>query len=256
MQKNLVKFGAFFLAGPLVTSLVLVDVTAEAQAPAPSYTATVTDGSVVMTVDQATIGVTDDRSLQISDRAGALLTTLPLGFVLEGRQGDIRYAISDDAHTVRLTPDMATLRSPVAATDIASPLEEQLALDELATSLTRNTLLGTLAGSAIGALVGAAIGVASCLVVGPGCIATIPAAVVAFAAGGGVAGTLVAGGATLASGLWKYITTRNSPPGQSPYANSDGQQNPDGTGVPDANLRLPSGSAGGIRPGSSGGSSR
>ncbi|WP_435590118.1 hypothetical protein [Nocardia sp. bgisy118] len=228
---------------------------ARAQPAEPTYNATIVDGSVVMTVDQATIGVSDDRSLQISDRTGAMLTALPLGFVLDGQQGDIRYVISDDAHTVRLTPDLRTLRPP-ATEAIASPMEEQLALDELASNLTRNTVIGTVVGSVIGALVGGAVGLASCAVVGPGCIATVPVAMAAFAAGGGVAGTLVAGGAALASGLWKYITTRNAPPGQSPYAHDDGLLDLDGTGVPDARPQLPTGSASGIRAGSSGGSSR
>ncbi|MFE3229426.1 hypothetical protein [Nocardia sp. NPDC059228] len=248
------KIGPLGLAGTAVASLVLTSTaTAHAQPTEPTYNATIADGAVIFTVDQATITLGHDRTLQISDRSGTPLAALPLEFLLDDQHGELGYTLSTDARTVTLTPDLASLR-PATATEIASPLEEQHALDDLASGLTRNTLAGLVIGTVAGALVGGAIGLASCVVVGPGCLATVPAAVTAFAAGGGITGTILGGGTAAASGLWKYITTRNAAPGQSPYANGD-LNDPNGTGIPDAHLRLPSGSASGLKSGSSGGSS-
>jgi hypothetical protein len=90
--------------------------------------------------------------------------------------------------------------------------------------------------------------------VGPGCLATIPAAVLAFAGAGGVAGTVLVGGGALAAGLWNYLTVLQAPPGQSSYAGQGGMLDPNGTGAPDAQLQLPSGSANGLGAGSASGS--
>ncbi|MET9492458.1 hypothetical protein [Nocardia sp. NPDC006630] len=246
------KICSLGIAGSAVAAL-LGTAPAHAQLPEPAYTATIEGESVVLTLEQATVGLGPSRTLLISDdRSGAALAPLPLGFTLNGQYGDIGYAISSDQRTLTLTPDLTTLRRPTAQ-EIASPLEEQAALDDLASGLTRNTFVGMAVGTVVGALVGGAIGVASCVVVGPGCLATLPAAVTAFAAGGGLAGTIAGGGATLATGVWKYVTTRNSPPGQSTYAHDP--NDPNSTGVPDAHLRLPTGSASGLKSGSSGGSS-
>ncbi|MET7771966.1 hypothetical protein [Nocardia sp. NPDC005366] len=237
------------LAVALATGLALpttVPATA-APEPTPTYRAGVVGGMVVAAVDAATVvSAPGDDALSIIDTTGAQLLRLPLHYTLDDQRFPIRYRISDDAHSVALAPGRDTH-------PIASPMEHQLALNDLATDLTVGTLVGTVAGTVLGALVGAAIGLGSCLVVGPGCLATTPAAIAAFAAGGGVLGTVVVGGAGMADGLWKYLTTLNSAPGQSPYAGRDGILDPAGTGVPDANLRLPSGSAGGLKAGSSGG---
>ncbi|RMI28176.1 hypothetical protein [Nocardia stercoris] len=247
------KIGSLGLAGAAAASLVLAAATtADAQPADPAYHATLTGGAVVLTVDRATIAAGPDRTLQISDLSGARLAALPLGFLLDDQRGDLGYSLSDDARTVTLTPDLTSLR-PATATEIASPLEEQRALDDLASGLTRNTLAGLVIGTVAGALVGGAVGLASCLVVGPGCLATVPAAVAAFASGGGITGTIAGGGTGAVGGLWKYLTIRNVDPGRSPDTGGD-LNDPDGTGIPDAHLRLPSGSAAGLKSGSSAGS--
>ncbi|MEV0708164.1 hypothetical protein [Nocardia aurea] len=237
------------LAVALTTGLALPTTVSATAAPqlTPSYRAGVVDGMVVAAVDAATfVPAPDNETLDVVDPAGSRLLRLPLHYTLDDQRFPIRYRLSGDAHAVTLAPGLD-------ARPIASPMEHQLALNDLATNLTVGTLVGTVAGAVLGALVGAAIGLGSCLVVGPGCLATTPAAIAAFAAGGGVLGTVAVGGAGMADGLWKYLTTLNSAPGQSQYAGRDGILDPSGTGVPDANLRLPSGSAGGLKAGSSGG---
>ncbi|MFJ2837987.1 MULTISPECIES: hypothetical protein [Nocardia] len=237
---------------------VLLAAAAIAAAPASAesgaaaqFESAVVGGAVVTTLTSGGFAVAaDGLTIEIRDDGGTRIDVLPLAFELEGQRHRITQHISDAGRTLTLTPDTAGISS------IASPMEEQLALNELAGNLTRGTVVGTLVGTVVGALVGAVIGLGSCLIVGPACLATTPAAIAAFAGAGGLAGTLLAGAATLVDGVWKYLRTRQSEPGQSPFANQDGVLDPQGTGVPDANLRLPSGSANGLKTGSSSGSSR
>ncbi|MBU3063049.1 hypothetical protein KO481_16135 [Nocardia sp. NEAU-G5] len=196
------------------------------------YQAEVVNGTVVTTLDAASFTLADDRqSVLAHDDVGQLVLALPLVFELDGVAHPINQQILDAGHTLVLAPD--TLRP------IASPLENQLALDEFAGNMTKASLAATVGGFVIGALVGAVIGLGSCLLVGPGCLATAPAAILAFAGGGSLAATLALGGGALGYGLWKYITTLQAAPGHSEYANHDGLLDPDGTGVPNANLRIP-----------------
>lgn len=240
-----------------LTAIVAAGITAQpacADVPTPvPYRIHVVGDSVVTTVDNARFALSEDRQLVVlHDSTDQAVEFLPVAYSIGGMVRPLAESISDDGSTLTLRPDMNRLES--APRTVASPLEEQRALTELASSLTRGPLLGTAVGTVVGALVGAAIGAASCLVVGPACIATVPAAALAFAAAGGLAGTLVGGGVALTDGLWKYLSTVQSPPGQSPYADRDGVTTPDGVVIPDANLQLPSGSSSGIRSGSSSGS--
>lgn len=220
---------------------------AESAPTAPAYASAVVGDSVVTVLDQALFSATaDGRAVEIRTLAGDPVLSLPTEFLLDGAHHSIRFHVMDAGRALVLTPD--TVVRPVA-----SAMENQLALDDFASGMAK-VPLGTIAGAVIGALVGAVIGLGSCLVVGPACLATAPAAIGAFAGAGGVLGTLIAGGAALADGLWKYITTVQAAPGQSAYAERGGILDPDGTGVPDATLRLPKGLGAGSSSGSSGGS--
>ncbi|WP_454195240.1 hypothetical protein [Nocardia sp. Marseille-Q1738] len=223
--------------------------------PSDTYRVDIIGQSVVTTLDGATFALAPDRqSVSILDLDGELLDTLPLAFTIDGERHEIAQQITGAGRVLTLIPDVASHRD--RAQPVASPLEEQLALNDLSNNLTRGTVVGTVVGLATGAVIGAVIGLGSCLVVGPGCLATAPAVIMALAAGGGLVGTLLGGGIGLADGLWKYLTTRQAAPGTSPYANQDDLLDPNGAGVPDAELRLPSGSAGGLRSGSFSGSGR
>ncbi|MCC3317261.1 hypothetical protein [Nocardia africana] len=188
----------------------------------------------------------DDGSVRVSV-GGTPVATLPARFTVDGIAHRIDTRIDDGGRTLTLTPD-------IAVRPAASAMENQLALNDFATVMSRGPVIGTVVGTVLGALVGAAVGASTCLVVGPGCLATIPAAVLAFAGAGGVAGTVLVGGGALAAGLWNYLTVLQAPPGQSSYAGQGGMLDPNGTGAPDAQLQLPSGSANGLGAGSASGS--
>jgi hypothetical protein len=214
----------------------------------------VSGGSVVTRLDNATFATDPDgRTVHILSSQGQLLEELPLVFQVNNQEFAVGQQISEDQRTLTLNPDITAVHQ-AGLTPVASPMEDQLALNQLSGDLGRNLGIGGFAGTVLGAAVGAAIGLGSCLVVGPACLAILPAAIAAFAGAGGVAGTLTGGGAALADAGWKYLLTIQSPPGQSPYAGQDGILDENGTGVPDANLRLPSGSADGFKSGSSSGS--
>ncbi|MEU6586908.1 hypothetical protein [Nocardia sp. NPDC046763] len=223
-----------FAAITASTALLVATPPANAEPETPArYSAAVVDGTVVTTLDDATFTLSaDQRSVLAHDSAGQLVLALPLAFDLDGVVHPIRQQILDAGRTLVLTPDSGLH-------PIASPRENQLALTDFAGNMTKASLAATVGGFVIGALVGAVIGLGSCLIVGPGCLATVPAAILAFAGGGGLAATLTLGGAALAQGLWKYVTTLQAEPGQSEYADHDGLLDPDGTGVPDATLRIP-----------------
>ncbi len=232
-----------------------VTVTAAAANAEPAevvqYRASVVADSVVTTLDHATFALEPGgRAVAVHAADGQQLLELPLAFLLDGQLRTIQQSITGDGRTLILTPDNGIR-------PVASPMEDQLALNDLATNMSTGPLVGGLVGAVVGALVGAVIGLGSCLVVGPACLATAPAAIGAFAGGGGLLGTLLVGGAAMADGLWKYVTTLQAAPGESAYATKDGILDPNGTGVPDANLRLPKGVLGsGSSSGSASGSAK
>ncbi|MGV9838325.1 hypothetical protein ACWDUL_29560 [Nocardia niigatensis] len=230
MRLRTTAFAAIVAAGAM--TVAATPATAEPTASA-HYRTGVVDGSVVTTLEDATFTLAaDQRSVLVHDAAGQLVFSLPLAFELDGVPHPILQQITDAGRTLVLIPDTG-LR------EIASPLENQLALTEFAGNMTKATLAGTVGGFVVGALVGAVIGLGSCLLVGPGCLATTPAAIMAFAGAGGLIGPLALGGAALVDGVWKYVTTLQATPGESAYADKGGLLDPDGTGVPDANLRIP-----------------
>lgn len=232
------KSRAFLIAAALTTSAITVaaaPVSAETGTTAQWY-ATVVDGTVVSTIDGSFTLAADLGTITVRDSSGAQIDSVPLAFELDGHGYPIHQQISADGRTLTLTPDPAA-RLGVQA--VASPLEDQLAMGALSGDVRNGSLVGTIAGTVLGLLVGAAIGLGSCLFVGPACLVTAPAAIAAFLGVGGMAGSLIGGGGALASGFWKFLSTLQAAPGTSVYAHDDGLLDPEGTGVPDANLRLP-----------------
>ncbi|WP_431955761.1 hypothetical protein [Nocardia lijiangensis] len=214
------------------------------------FHATLAPNSVIITLDHADFVPAAGRAaVDIHDEQGTVVSTVPSTMQIDQHRFPVAAQISPDRRTLTLTPDLGAVRA-AGPSPVASPFEEQLALNDLTGDLSTNMTVGSIAGMLVGAVVGAGLGLGSCLITGPGCLVILPAAVTAFAAGGGVAGTLVGGAATLADSGWRYLLTVQSPPGQSPYANSDGLQDPGGAGAPNANLRLPSGSGDAITTGS------
>ncbi|MGW5108590.1 hypothetical protein [Nocardia sp. NPDC004123] len=222
--------------------------------PPVHYTVSAVGESVRTVLDGGSFAVAaDGQSIEVHDNAGLAVDAIPLTVFVGNGSVPVAQRIDDGKRTLTLTPDVGGV--PAAALQpIGSPIENQLALTDLANSLSRGPLIGTAIGMAVGAVIGGVLGLSTCAVIGPACVATVPAAVLVFSGAGGLAGTLVGGGAGLVDGVRKYLITLQSAPGESPYAQT-GLVDPDGTGVPDAILRLPSGSSNGLRSGSSGGSS-
>ncbi|MEC3916801.1 hypothetical protein [Nocardia sp. CDC160] len=231
MKLRTTAFAAITAAGAI--TFAAVPATADPTTTA-TYHAGVQGDSVVTMLDGATFALAPDAgSVIIRAVDGAQLDTLPLAYEIDGVRHPILQRISADGRTLALTPD-------TGVRPVASPLENQMALTEFASHMSTGTLVGTIGGFVVGALVGAVVGLGSCLIVGPGCLATTPAAIAAFASAGGLVGTLALGGAALVDGVWKYVRTLQAAPGESAYADHGGLLDPNGTGVPDAIPRLPS----------------
>ncbi|GAB3203536.1 hypothetical protein GCM10027262_00860 [Nocardia tengchongensis] len=188
----------------------------------------------------------DGGSIVILDDGGQTVGQIPLAFRLADREYPVRQVISDDGRTLRLAADLGGNAPP--AQPVASPLENQLAANDALSKLSLASSIGPLAGAAAGAVIGAVVALASCVVLTIGCLLTGLPIIGVFAGAGGLAGTILAGGAAAVTGAQTYLNTLAAEPGNSQYA-KDGQGT-DGAGVPDAVLRVPK-----LATGSSGGSS-
>ncbi|MEV6659676.1 ammonium transporter [Nocardia fluminea] len=214
------------MAALLATAAVTVTGTAHAQPqPSPStvtYRADIVDGDVLTTLDGGTFALASDRDVvEIRDTAGTVLDALPLGFRVDGQQLGIEEQISADGTTLRLRPQLDTI-DHAALKPVASPVENQLAMNDLINSVSIGTSIGSLIGTAVGAVLGIGVGIAmagvSCLVLTLGCIVTILPTIGLTGAIGALAGSVLVGGPTAAVALYEYITTLNTAPGQSKFA--------------------------------------
>ncbi|MFI7193289.1 hypothetical protein ACIBQ0_26455 [Nocardia nova] len=194
--------------------------------PAPAvvtYRAASTDtGSVTVELTHGRFAVDPDgTAVTVRDDAGRVLDTLPLAYAIGDQRMPIRARIGGDATTLTLTPETAALRSD-APTPVASPLENQLAMNDLVNAVSIGTSVGALIGTAVGAVLGIGLGIAlagaSCAVLSVGCVVAVLPIVSLAGAAGGVAGLVLGGGPATAAGLYRYVTTLLAPPGTSEYA--------------------------------------
>ncbi|MGW4771867.1 hypothetical protein ACWEO2_27990 [Nocardia sp. NPDC004278] len=216
-----------FAAASTVAGVVLTAATATAAptdvSPEVSYRSQLTtDQSVVTILENGTFALSDDGSaVSIFNNAGRVLDSLPLRVRIDDQTLPVRHQIAPDGHTLTLTPDVAAIRRDELK-PVASPVENQLAMNDLINAVSIGTSVGSLLGTAVGAVLGVGVGVAlagaSCLVLSLGCVvAVLP--IVALAGGvGGMAGLVVGGGPTAAIAVYQYLTTLNAPPGTSKYA--------------------------------------
>lgn len=213
---------AIAAAGITVATATAHATPAPPAAPQVSYQATLSGNTVVVDLEHGTfVRAEEKNSVGIRDAAGTVLDTLPLSYTIDEQQLPIREQISADGRTLRLTPDLTAVdRSTLRP--VASPLENQLAMNDLINTVSVSTSIGSLIGTAIGATLGIGVGFAlagaSCLVLSLGCVvAVLP--IVSLAAGvGGIAGLVIAGAPSVAFALYQYVTTLNAAPGESIYA--------------------------------------
>ncbi|MFE3759080.1 hypothetical protein ACFXO9_32660 [Nocardia tengchongensis] len=213
-------------AGVAITAAT-ANATPESTTPQVTYHATLSDSSVVVTLDHGTFAAGQADSVAIRDAAGIVLDSLPLTYTLDDRKLPLHQTITDDGRTLRLTPDLTTVdrTTPTPVADlkpVASPLENQLAMNDLINAASIGTSVGSLVGTAIGAVLGTGVGFAlagaSCLVLSLGCVVAVLPIVSLVAGVGGLAGLVLGGGPTIAYALYQYVTTLNAAPGQSIYA--------------------------------------
>ncbi|WP_157163533.1 hypothetical protein [Nocardia aobensis] len=243
------------LAAVLLTATALTTTAAVTEAEVPTiagssierdgstnalhYRATLDGETVVVVLENGTFELgPDQRSVLVRNTSGTALDSLPLAYNLDGQQLPIRPQIAADGRMIQLVPELEAINRR-ALKPVASPLENQLAMNDLINAVSIGTSIGSLIGTAIGAALGVGIGFAvagaSCAVISVGCvIAVLP--IVALVGGvGGLAGMVVAGGPTAGIALYNYVTTLQAAPGHSQYAqNLPGATDtqPLGTGAP------------------------
>ncbi|MGW3281437.1 hypothetical protein [Nocardia rhamnosiphila] len=211
-----------------LTAIGVISVAATAYAdpdrPAPvvSYRAALVERSVVTTLDHGTFARTDaGDSIAIRNTAAEIVDTLPLTYSLDGQALPLRRQISGDGRTLTITPDSTGL-DRAALRPVASPLENQLAMNDLINAVSISTSLGTLVGTALGAIAGVGVGIAlsgaTCVALSLGCVVAVLPIMSLAAAAGGITGLILAGGPTSVAAAFDYFTTLNAPPGTSKYA--------------------------------------
>ncbi|MFQ6331282.1 hypothetical protein ACLMAL_34825 [Nocardia sp. CWNU-33] len=216
-------FTAAVAAATVVASASAAHAAPDPSAPAAvTYQATLSDRSVLVTLDNGTFAPTpDDTTVTIRDARGETVDALPLSYAIDGQQLPIHRQISDDGRILRLTPEVDRIDRP-ALRLVASPLEDQLAMNDLINAVSIGTSVGSLIGTAIGAVLGIGVGVAltgaSCVLLSLGCVVAVLPIVSLVGAAGGLAGLVLGGGPTAAVALYQYVTTLQAAPGQSKYA--------------------------------------
>ncbi|WP_435590117.1 hypothetical protein [Nocardia sp. bgisy118] len=186
-----------------------------------SYRAVVDGGDIVATLDNGNFADSGDgQAVLVRNAADVALDALPLFYSLDGSRYPILRQISADRRSLRLTPDtshvdVSTLKP------VASPVENQLAMNDLINGVSIGTSIGSLVGTAIGATVGIAVGFAlagaSCVALSLVCVVAVLPIMALTGGVGGLVGFALGGAPTTAYALYEYVRTLQAPPGQSKY---------------------------------------
>ncbi|WP_280400079.1 hypothetical protein [Nocardia carnea] len=228
------------IAAMVIGSLTLGLGTAHAQpaAPAPAapvnYAVQLVEKTVVATLGGGTFSIVEKEKapeaaapgtsegepiaaadktqvLEIKDPAGTLVASMPLEFSVNGIEIPVASEVKDDGKVVEITPEKPAGLEPGGAVvqsvakPIASPAENQMAINEFSSHFGLATAIGGFVGTALGFVVGCVVGVAL------GCI---PGAGI-----GGIIGTIVVGGPTLIGAGIELINTLQAPEGTTKWAN-------------------------------------
>ncbi|WP_068275594.1 hypothetical protein [Aldersonia kunmingensis] len=203
----------------VASAVVGVGTTYAAPPPPPGqqihYNVKLVDKTVVATLDGGIFKITTDRqSFEIADPAGNPVLRMPLSFGIDSVAHPLNGAIEGNGTVLKLTPDMDPAKARPFVRPVASPVEDQRALNMFTSYFAVGTAVGSFIGTAVGVVAGAIIG---CLLGAPffglGCI---PAATVG-ASLGGILGTIVVGGPVLVASAVDLITTLTAPPGTTKY---------------------------------------
>ncbi|RBO86857.1 hypothetical protein [Nocardia puris] len=199
---------------PLVVAVAVGASTANAQpvaAPVPDigYEAKLVGDTIVTTLTHGTFALAGN-SVDIKDTTGRTVLTLPLSLRQDGLEYPMPHTVRDDGRVLELTAvkNVAAAR-PAAVLPVASPAENQQAMDAFLAQFGIATAIGSFVGLIIGGLVGL-VGIA----LGP----TVIASVIAGASLGAIIGTIVVGGPTLVIAGIDLINTLAAPPGTTKWA--------------------------------------
>ena len=192
-----------------------------ASEPAPNtiqYESKLADKTVVTTLTGGIFAVTSDgTSIDVRDGSGKTVVTLPASFNLNNVNYPMTPVLENDDKTLKLTPLVdASKGRPVAVTPVASPLENQRAMETFATQFGIATAIGGFVGTAVGAVVGGVIGAAAAAgtcVAFLACIVTAIPLITGGAAIGGILGTIAVGGPALGIAAIDLVNTLIAPPG-------------------------------------------
>lgn len=230
------KFRSTTVAAVLVVGALTAGLgTAHAEPAAPTdpgikYSLKVVEQTVVASLrgarfalselDGATPDAPKTQVADIKDENGATVVSMPLDY----RIGDVRVPVTavmkNDDTVLEITPTkpegVQIPTQPVAVKPIASPTEDQKALNDFSGKLSVAGQVGVL----VGGIVGFVIGCAASIMVGclPGGVAGVPA--------GGVIGGLLAGGPTLIAAGIDLLNTWQAAPGTSKWADPQPQPQP------------------------------
>ncbi|QIS08533.1 hypothetical protein [Nocardia arthritidis] len=169
--------------------------------------------------DGATPDAPKTQIANIKDDKGATVLSFPLDYRVEGTPIPVQAVAKQDGTVLEITPERPAnapaVTAPLVVTPIASPAEDQLAMNEFSSKLGVATQVGGLVGSIIGFAIG--------------CVATLPLGCILGGAAavpvGGVIGTIVAGGPALVAAGMDLLQTMQAAPGASKWAN-DGRPAP------------------------------
>ncbi|MFJ4658608.1 hypothetical protein ACIP5Y_45675 [Nocardia sp. NPDC088792] len=170
-------------------------------------------------------GATPDDPKQtvvnVKDTSGATVMSFPLDFKIAGTNIPVKSDLKNDNTVLEVTPDKPAAAAPVAQPmqvqpvpvlkDIASPLENQRAMNDFSTKFGLAVGIGSFVGTAVGAVIGCVVTfVAGCI---PG--------LVAGAGIGGILGTIGAGGPTLIAAGIDLLQTMQAPDGTTKWADAN-----------------------------------
>ncbi|MET9026942.1 ammonium transporter [Nocardia sp. NPDC004168] len=205
-------------AAPLVAALTVGAGIAHAEpaaAPVPDigYQAQLVGDKIVTTLTAGTFDVRGD-AVDIKDTAGNVAVTLPLAFRQDGLEYPMPHLVRDAGRVLELTVVKDAVQAHPAATPVASPFENQRAMDAFLSQFGIATAVGGFIGTVIGALVGL-----TGLIGGPIGIGTV----VAGAGIGGIIGTIVVGGPALIIAGIDLISTLAAQPGTTKWMDTTGR---------------------------------
>ncbi|GAA5064436.1 ammonium transporter [Nocardia callitridis] len=184
------------------------------------YRSHVVNNAVVTTLDGGFFRAHADGSVvDIEDRTGAKILTLPLAFQVDNVSHPYDFQVSDDATTLELRPDLSEAKARPVIRPVASGAENGLALQQFGAQVGIAGTIGGFTGGLIGATIGLVLGFVGGIPAGPAALLTALGGVGLGSLIGTVVGTIAVGGPAIVVAGVELIRTLAAPPGSTMWAN-------------------------------------